>query len=266
MCVHTPMPLDHLAAKLGQTGKLLFTRVGRELIRPIWGFSNRFFKKPVIPRLTREFPDLTLAASVKSPNSRPKLTKTQTKQPTAPPRRAACKTSTITRRKTQKTHGSQYAGKARAARSADTATPRGRVRGKPTYATGDSGPRARSRATQTSTDVETSETAQSSAENRTTARTLDGVERNAPSRWRRETAWPNPLREAARVKKPPRTKNNCSSTCWSGGDGLGSPAMVTNEARAARTSSPARWCQARPLVEYAPRRTPCLVAASPPRR
>ena len=136
MCVHTPMPLDHLAAKLGQTGKLLFTRVGRELIRPIWGFSNRFFKKPVIPRLTREFPDLTLAASVKSPNSRPKLTKTQTKQPTAPPRRAACKTSTITRRKTQKTHGSQYAGKARAARSAGTASPRGRVRGKPAHATG----------------------------------------------------------------------------------------------------------------------------------
>ena len=78
------------------------------------------------------------------------------------------------------------------------------------------------------------------AEARTTANTLEGVERNAPSRRRRGTAWPNSLREAAHVKKPPRTKNNCSSTCWSGGDGLGSPAMITNEARAARTSSPAR--------------------------
>ena len=61
-----------------------------------------------------------------------------------------------------------------------------------------------------------------------------------PSRRCRGTTVLNSLREAAHVKKPPRTKNNCSSTCWSGGDGLGSPAMITNEARAARTSSPAR--------------------------
>ena len=75
---------------------------------------------------------------------------------------------------------------------------------------------------------------------------LDGRrdEQNGPAHSRRDGAAERRCRtrsgEAAHVKKPPRTKNNCSSTCWSGGDGLGSPAMITNEARAARTSSPAR--------------------------
>ena len=136
MCVHTPMPLDHLAAKLGQTGKLLFTRVGRELIRPIWGFSNRFFKKPVIPDLTREFPDLTRAARVKTKAWRPKLKGMQTIQLLTTPREAACKTSNLTPITPQKTPCSQNTAKASTAGTADTEAPRGRVRGKAAHPTG----------------------------------------------------------------------------------------------------------------------------------
>ena len=110
------------------------------------------------------------------------------------------------------------------ARSADTAAPRGTVRGKPAYATGAFLALA------------------PALLRRRPRRTARRAKRPSPqpSRRRRGTTLLNSLREAAHVKKPPRTKNNCSSTCWSGGDGLGSPAMITNEARAARTSSPAR--------------------------
>ena len=68
----------------------------------------------MIPHLTREFPDLTRATRVKNLLERPKHSQNQTRQPTPTPRQARCKTSTITRRKTQKTHGSPNAAKARA--------------------------------------------------------------------------------------------------------------------------------------------------------
>ena len=130
-------------------------------------------------------------------------------------------------------------GKARAARSADTTAPRSTVRGKPAYPT------------------VAFPTLAPALVRRRPRRTSRRAKRTSPqpSRRCRGTTVLNSLREAAHVKKPPRTKNNCSSTCWSGGDGLGSPAMITNEARAARTSSPARrrrrfaGRQARPLVE-----------------
>ena len=124
----------------------------------------------------------------------------------------------------KKTHDKQNTAKASAARSADTTAPRNTVRGKPAYPTGTSpGPAP-------------------ALVRRRPRRTSRRAKRPSPrpSRRRRGTTLLNSLREAAHVKKPPRTKNNCSSTCWSGGDGLGSPAMITNEARAARTSSPAR--------------------------
>ena len=60
----------------------------------------------------------------------------QTIQLPTTPRQAVCRTSALTRSKSQKTLGSQNAPKASAARSAGTATPRGRVRGTPAYATG----------------------------------------------------------------------------------------------------------------------------------
>ena len=115
-------------------------------------------------------------------------------------------------------------GQSARARSADTTAPRNTVRGKPAYATG------------------AFPTLAPALVRRRPRRTSRRAKRPSPqpSRRRRGTTFPNSLREAAHVKKPPRTKNNCSSTCWSGGDGLGSPAMITNEARAARTSSPAR--------------------------
>ena len=105
-----------------------------------------------------------------------------------------------------------------------TAAPRGTVRGKPAHATG------------------AFPTLAPALVRRRPRRTSRRAKRPSPqpSRRRRGTTLLNSLREPAHVKKPPRTKNNCSSTCWSGGDGLGSPAMITNEARAARTSSPAR--------------------------
>ena len=176
------------------------------------------------PDLTREFPDLTRAARIKTPSSHPKLAKTQTRQLTATPRQAACKTSALTGRKIAKNTWQPKCGQSACSRSADDAAPRSTVRGKPAYATGATpGPApalVRHRPRRTS---------------RRAKRTSP-----QPSRRCRGTTVLNSLREAAHVKKPPRTKNNCSSTCWSGGDGLGSPAMITNEARAARTSSPAR--------------------------
>ena len=148
----------------------------------------------------------------------------QTIQLRTTPRQAACKTNARTRRKTQKTHLSQNAAKASAVRSVDTAAMRNKVRGKPAHATGATPGPARALV------------------RRRPRRTSRRAKRTSPqpSRRCRGTTVLNSLREAAHVKKPPRTKNNCSSTCWSGGDGLGSPAMITNEARAARTSSPAR--------------------------
>ena len=85
-----------------------------------FGFLNRSISKPVFRDLTREFPDLTRAAGSKPPHSLSKRAKTQTRQPTAAPREAGCKTSAVTRRKRQKTSGCQNAAKATAARSADT--------------------------------------------------------------------------------------------------------------------------------------------------
>ena len=85
----------------------------------------------MIPQLTPEFPELTRATRVKNLLARPKHRQNQTAKPTGTPRQAGCKTSDVTRSKTQKTHGSQNAAKARAARIADTAAPRGTVRGKP---------------------------------------------------------------------------------------------------------------------------------------
>ena len=90
------------------------------LKRQKFGFLNRSITKPVNPDLTREFPDLTRAAGSKSLYSHPKLARIQTRQPTAAPREAGCKTSAATRRKRQKTSRWQNAAKARAARSADT--------------------------------------------------------------------------------------------------------------------------------------------------
>jgi hypothetical protein len=68
----------------------------------------------VIPDLTREFPDLTRATRVENLLARPKHMENQTRQLTATPRQAACKTNTRSRSKEQKTHGSQNAAKARA--------------------------------------------------------------------------------------------------------------------------------------------------------
>ena len=165
---------------------------------------------------------MTRATRVKNLLARPKHIENQTRQLTATPPQAACKTNTRSRSKEQKTHGRQNAAKARAARSADTDAPRGTVRGKPAYATGAFLALA------------------PALVRRRPRRTARRAKRPSPqpSRRRRGTTLLNSLREAAHVKKPPRTKNNCSSTCWSGGDGLGSPAMITNEARAARTHLP----------------------------
>ena len=68
----------------------------------------------MIPQLTPEFPELTRATRVKNLLARPKHRQNQTAKPTGTPRQAGCKTSDVTRSKTQKTHGSQNAAKARA--------------------------------------------------------------------------------------------------------------------------------------------------------
>ena len=88
------------------------------------------------PDLTREFPDLTRAARIKTPSSHPKLAKTQTRQLTATPRQAACKTSALTGRKIAKNTWQPKCGQSACSRSADDAAPRSTVRGKPAYATG----------------------------------------------------------------------------------------------------------------------------------
>ena len=145
--------------KAGPNREAPLNACDRELIRKIWGFLNTFFTKPVIPDLTREFSDLTRAAKVKYPPSHPKLAKTQTRQLTTKPRQADCKTSAHTRTKTQKTHGGQNASKASAARSDDRRAAEHSARQACLRDRRVSNPRARSRATQTSTDVETSKTA-----------------------------------------------------------------------------------------------------------
>jgi len=148
------------------------------------------------------------------------------------PNKAAPRHSSPSRLQNERPHAEQIAknawqtkcGQSARARSADTTAPRNTVRGKPAYATG------------------AFPTLAPALVRRRPRRTSRRAKRTSPqpSRRCRGTTVLNSLREAAHVKKPPRTKNNCSSTCWSGGDGLGSPAMITNEARAARTSSPAR--------------------------
>ena len=117
----------------------------------------------MIAELTHEFPDLTRATRVKNLLARQKHRQNQTRQPTATPRRVASKTSALTRRKTPKTHGRQNAAKESAARSADTASPQHSARQASLRDRRISGPSTRSRATQTSTDVETSKTAQPAA-------------------------------------------------------------------------------------------------------
>jgi len=72
-------------------------------------------QKPVIPYLTREFPDLTRATPLKNLLAHQKHRHIQTRQLTATPRQAVCRTSALTRSKEQKTHGSQNAAKASAA-------------------------------------------------------------------------------------------------------------------------------------------------------
>ena len=141
------------------------------------------------------------------------------------------------------------------ARSADDAAPRSTVRGKPADATG------------------AFPTLAPALVRRRPRRTSRRAKRPSPqpSRRRRGTTLLNSLREAAHVKKPPRTKNNCSSTCWSGGDGLGSPAMITNEARAARTHLPrdgavGSWAPSAALGRGIYRRARCEEAGAGRRR
>ena len=151
-------------------------------------------------------------AKTKQGSSHPHLAKPPAEQ--APSRGAKSKKPMAAKMRPKRARTQRY-----------TAAPRGTVRGKPAHATG------------------AFPTLAPALVRRRPRRTSRRAKRPSPqpSRRRRGTTLLNSLREAAHVKKPPpRTKNNCSSTCWSGGDGLGSPAMITNEARAARTSSPAR--------------------------
>ena len=150
-------------------------------------------------------------AKTKQGSSHPHLAKPPAEQ--APSRGAKSKKPMAAKMRPKRARTQRY-----------TAAPRGTVRGKPAHATG------------------AFPTLAPALVRRRPRRTSRRAKRPSPqpSRRCRGTTVLNSLREAAHVKKPPRTKNNCSSTCWSGGDGLGSPAMITNEARAARTSSPAR--------------------------
>ena len=98
----------------------------------------------MIPHLTREFPDLTRAARVKTKAWRPKLKGMQTIQLLTTPRQAACKTSNLTRRTTHKTHGTQNASKARAHAALTPRAARHGARHASLRDRRDSGPRARS--------------------------------------------------------------------------------------------------------------------------
>ena len=82
--------------------------------------SKSFNRKTLKSAFGLELADLTRAARIKNLLARPKLAKTQTRQPTATPREAGCKTRAVTRRKRQKTSRCQNATKASAGRSADT--------------------------------------------------------------------------------------------------------------------------------------------------
>ena len=91
-------------------------RLGRAEI----GVYKSFNRKTRDSGIDCELSDLTRAAGSKCPHSHPKLAKIQTRQPTATPRQASCKTRAVTRRKRQKTFVCQNATKASATRSADT--------------------------------------------------------------------------------------------------------------------------------------------------
>ena len=92
---------------------------GRADLLNFWvckSFNRKTLKSAFGPGLA----DLTRAARIKNLLARPKLAKTQTRQPTATPREAGCKTRAVTRSKRQKTSCCQNATKASAARSVDT--------------------------------------------------------------------------------------------------------------------------------------------------
>ena len=120
----------------------------------------------------------------------------KTKQGSSQPHLAkpAAKTSTITE-KNAKNAWQPKCSKSERARSPDSAAPGGTARGKPAYATGAFLALA------------------PALVRRRPRRTSRRAKRTSPqpSRRCRGTTVLNSLREAAHVKKPPRTKNNCSS-------------------------------------------------------
>ena len=92
---------------------------GRADLLNFWvckSFNRKTLKIRIWPRISR----FESAARIKNLLARPKLAKTQTRQPTATPREAGCKTRAVTRSKRQKTFVCQNATKASASRSADT--------------------------------------------------------------------------------------------------------------------------------------------------
>ena len=79
---------------------------GRADLLNFWvckSFNRKTLKSAFGPGLA----DLTRAARIKNLLARPKLAKTQTRQPTATPREAGCKTRAVTRSKRQKTYRCQ---------------------------------------------------------------------------------------------------------------------------------------------------------------
>ena len=112
--------------------------------------SKSFNRKTLKSAFGLELADLTRAARIKNLLARPKLAKTQTRQPTATPREAGCKTRAVPRSKRQKTYRCQNATK-RVRHAALTPT-NGWHSGRQACLRDwrDAGPRALFRATQTS--------------------------------------------------------------------------------------------------------------------